>query len=430
MNSLSIDPSRRQTVLQLAALAGAAATGCATPSSAQRTVHIKVDVPPNTGTLYISGNLDSMGPWKPNGMALEGAGTTRTLSLAVPANHVLEYKFTLGSWEREALGPSGMVMPNFSLALHETQAQHVVTDFKKDTIEYLRNPQGSGIVGRMVVWESVASPLLRERRHVTVWLPPEYEANPNQRFGVVYAHDGQNLFDPRIANTGTDWGVDESITRLRAANRIEPTIVVGMWSTADRRLEYSPNDVIGRLDAATRADVVREFGGPLLGNAHLQFVANEIKPRVDAQFRTRPEPAHTTLMGSSMGGLISLYGLTQMPQVFGRAACLSVHWPTSISRQRIFVGQAEWQPIITQAWQEQLRALPPGTAQSQRLWVDRGDDALDSLYEPYQRQLVPVFEQAGYLAPRFVSKAFSRSAHNEAAWRARLDEVLGHVLAG
>jgi enterochelin esterase-like enzyme len=245
----------------------------------------------------------------------------------------------------------------------------------------------------------------------------------------VYAHDGQNLFDPRIANTGIDWGVDESIVRLRAAQSIRPTIVVGLWSTADRRLEYSPDAVIERLDPATRQSVKDEFKGALLGNAYLRFIATEIKPKVDAQFRTRPEAQHTTLMGASMGGLISLYGITQMPQVFGRAAALSVHWPASISRERIFVNAATWQPVITQAWAEQLRALPPGVAAQQRLWVDRGGVELDSLYAPYQRELVPVLEQAGYRAPAFAHRVYPKAGHNEAAWRARLDEVLAFILA-
>ncbi len=423
--------SRRQA-LALSVCASVAMIACAS-ASPPRQVQISVQVPPNTPTLYLAGNLESLGPWKADGMALQGTGTTRTVTLAVPQGHTLEYKFTLGAWDREALGPSGMVMPNLVLKASETTAEHVLADFKKDSIAYLRNPAGSGILGRLVVWEDVASPLLRQKRHVTVWLPPEYDTAPNQRFQVVYTHDGQNLFDPRIANTGIDWGVDESVVRLRATNNIAPSIAVGLWSTPDRRLEYAPDAVIARLDADTRQSVRREFGGDLLGDAYLRFIASEIKPRVDAQFRTRPEAQHTTLMGASMGGLISLYGITQMPGVFGRAAALSVHWPASISRERIFVNSATWQPIITQAWAEQLRALPSGMASKQKLWVDRGGVELDALYEPYQRELVPVLEQAGYKSqgssPNFAHRIYPKAKHNEEAWRARLDEVLAFVMA-
>lgn len=430
--------SRRQTSLGLSggvalaafsALSACAGRGDVQLSGATRQVEFVLQVPPNTPTVYLAGNLPALGPWRADGMALLGSGTERRLRLDVPSGHKLQYKFTLASWDREALGPSGMVMPNFELASDQALATHRIEGFKRDVLAYLREIAGSGILGRLVVWESLASELLRHSRHVTIWLPPEYDANPTQRYQVVYAHDGQNLFDPRIANTGVDWGVDESVVRLRSAGKIEPTIVVGLWSTPDRRLEYSPNAVIARLSPDVRADVEREFNGVVMGDAYLSFIANDIKPRVDAMFRTRTEARHTALMGSSMGGLISLYGLTQMPQVFGRAACLSVHWPVSISRERIFVGANSWQPIVTQAWAAQLRSLPKDTASSQRLWVDRGGIELDALYDPYMRELVPLLTQAGYREPNFNHRVYPQATHNEAAWRARLDEVLAHTLA-
>jgi predicted alpha/beta superfamily hydrolase len=398
-----------------------AAGGCSSLSNqSSSAITITVQVPANTGTVYLTGNLPSLGPWRANGAALEGTGATRSITLQAPRDHTLEYKFTLGTWDREALGPSGMVMQNHVLSPGVINANHAITDFKKDAIVYLRDPVGGGVLGRLVVWENFVENFRAPEsqgvtlapRHVTVWLPPEYDSTPNERFQVIYAQDGQNLFDPRIANTGTDWGVDESIVRLRDAKRIAPTIVVGLWSTADRRLEYAPNGVMNELDAATRADVEREFNGPILGDAYLRLIAEHVKPRVDAAFRTRPELDSTTLMGSSMGGLISLYGLLRMPQVFGRAACLSVHWPVSISSKRIADDRERWTATVTQAWTKFLRQSASATSH-QRLWVDRGGIELDTLYEPYQRALVPALQRAGFNESRFAHRVYEKVAHNE-----------------
>ena len=108
--------------------------------------------------------------------------------------------------------------------------------------------------------------------------------------------DGQNLFDPRIANTGVDWGVDEAIMALASAGKIDPPIVVGVWSSSKRLQEYSP-----------------WHSAP----AYARFLVEELMPRVNAEFRTRTGPKNTVHMGSSMGGLFSFYLVTNHPRVFG-----------------------------------------------------------------------------------------------------------------
>ena len=88
--------------------------------------------------------------------------------------------------------------------------------------------------GRLVYWTDVSSAFLGPKRHVEIWLPPGYDDNPTTRYPVLYMHDGQNLFDPRIANTGVDWGVDEAVVKLVTQGVIPPIIVVGVWSTSAR----------------------------------------------------------------------------------------------------------------------------------------------------------------------------------------------------
>src|SRR5574341_335605 len=74
-------------------------------------------------------------------------------------------------------------------------------------------------------------------RHVDVWLPPSYD-QLEKRYPVVYLHDGQNLFEPALANTGIDWGIDEAIDRLMKRGAAPGAIAVGMWCTAQRLPEY------------------------------------------------------------------------------------------------------------------------------------------------------------------------------------------------
>ncbi|MDH3368443.1 MAG: hypothetical protein OEO17_11415, partial [Gemmatimonadota bacterium] len=176
---------------------------------------VRATVPEGTGTVYLTGNLPELGPWRPDGIAMTGEGRERMAQLSVPLGTTIEYKFTLGSWDREALGPSGTVPPNHQLLIDgDVEASHDIAAFKKDPRAYIADWKGSGVLGRLVYWTDVSSAHLGPTRHVEIWLPPGYDEDPSARYPVLYMHDGQNLFDPRMASTGVDWGVDEAVVRL------------------------------------------------------------------------------------------------------------------------------------------------------------------------------------------------------------------------
>src|SRR5262249_9126728 len=187
------------------------------------------------------------------------------------------------------------------------------------------------------------SQYLARTRHVEIWLPPDYDAYPDRRFPVIYMHDGQNLFDPRIANTGSDWGVDETMMRLLSSGAIAtPAIVVGVWNSDLRRVEYAPNRILDAVGPEVKARDAPEFRTDLLGDQYVRFLVEELKPRVDAAYRTRPDRDNTLIMGSSMGALISFYAMTEAPNVFGGAGCLSMHWPVGVDFDRIFTHADDW----------------------------------------------------------------------------------------
>jgi enterochelin esterase-like enzyme len=324
----------------------------------------------------------------------------------VPAGTTLEYKFTLGSWEREALASDGTVPPNHRLTLtRDTAVTHDVPTFKRPQREYIADWRGSGVLGRLVYWTNVRSTFLDPTRHVEVWLPPGYDSAATARYPVLYMHDGQNLFDPGIANTGVDWGVDEAVVRLAQGGVIPPVIVVGVWSSARRGFEYSP--------WADAPDYAR-------------FLIEELMPRVNRSFRTRTGPEHTAVMGSSMGGLLSFYLVTHHPDVFGACGCVSTHFPLSeaVAAEVFDDIEVEGVPDTTPYIVRDIRAgltVPRGT----RYWFDYGTLGLDSAYAPSHAQVRQWLRRQGLVEGRdFVIRRYEGATHNEASWRARLDDPI------
>lgn len=379
--------------------ANPSATGCCTAT-------IRVRVPEGTGPVYLAGSLPELGPWRPNALALTGEGRERAARITAPPGTTLEYKFTLGSWDREALTYAGVVPENHRLVMSgDTAVVHEITDFKRDPREYIADWRGSGVLGRLVYWTDVGSAFLGPTRHVEVWLPPGYDSATSTRYPVLYMSDGQNLFDPRIANTGVDWGVDEAVMRLVERGVIPPVIVVGVWSGAERVREYVPW---------------------LRASDYAHFLVEELMPRVDAEFRTLTGPRNTAVMGSSGGGLLSFYLVTHHPDHFGACGCVSTHFPLSEAVvQQLFPGAVtastpDTTPYIVRDIARGLRA-PRGV----RYWFDYGGLGLDSAYGPTHDAVRAWLLGQGLVEGRdFVIRRYPEATHNEASWRARLDDPL------
>jgi enterochelin esterase-like enzyme len=252
------------------------------------------------------------------------------------------------------------------------------------------------VLGRLIYWTNVSSKFLTATRNVEIWLPPAYDDNSTSRYDVLYMQDGQNLFDPRIANTGVDWGVDKAIVRCVKAGKIPPMIVVGVWNTDQRLREYSPWD---------------------LGTNYAKFLIEELMPKVNRTFRTRTGPEHTSVMGSSMGGLISFWLCWKHPEVFGRAGCLSTAFPWT---GKIPMEGSGDPPLI-----EREIAAGAGVPRGIRLYFDYGTGTPDSIIEPEQNKVNAWLVSQGLKEGEdFIARRIPGAQHNEAAWRARLDEPL------
>jgi predicted alpha/beta superfamily hydrolase len=269
---------------------------------------------------------------------------------------------------------------------------------------------GSYSGGSLVRYENFLSQHI-QARHVDVWCPPGYGSS-TARYPVIYMHDGQNLFEPAWSSMGIDWGVDEAVARLITSGVSAGAIVVGIWNSAQRRREYMPQKPL-MIDPGRSLyeEFVREQGGAPRSDAYLRFMVEELKPFIDAAYRTLSDRAHTLVMGSSMGGLISLYALTEYPAIFSGAGCVSTHWTIGGSLVVDHFGGVLPRP------------------DDHKIYFDYGTETQDAFYEPYQLQMDALLQAAGYRrGVDWLTRKFIGAEHSERAWRARVEVPLKFLL--
>ncbi len=248
--------------------------------------------------VFVVGNADALGNWNPTGFALSRTeDLVWTGAVMALSDSMIEYKITRGSWDTEEVRQDGSVPDNhIVMACNDTIEERTVHHWHDQRVA---QPQ---IVGEYRVHEYVESSRLRYKRSVIVWLPPSYGSEPDRRYPVLYMHDGQQVFDPNTSTWGHDWQVDEWCAKLIGEGRLQEIIVVGIYSTPDRFIEYNPS---------------------ALGDAYTLFVLDELKPFIDTEYRTLPDRDQTAVAGASMGGGIAFYMAWTHPEAFFGAACLS-----------------------------------------------------------------------------------------------------------
>src|ERR1035437_542429 len=252
---------------------------------------------------------------------------------------------------------------------------------------------------------------VRYRADVNFALPPGYDQNSSAKYPVLYMHDGQNLFDPHLSYTGVPWGVDKAIARLSSEGNIRAAIVVSIWNTPKRFGEYMPQKAVSVTNTAQLPGIPIPTHDEIVSDNYLKFIVEELKPFIDAHYRTLPGRADTFIMGSSMGGLISAYAVAEYPKVFGGAACLSTHWPIADGA------------VVTY-----LRAHLPDP-NTHRFYFDHGTATLDAQYAPYQDRMDAAMEAAGYTEGKnWISRTYSGADHSERSWNARIDVPLQFLL--
>jgi len=271
-------------------------------NTVQVTFIIEAENVPDSSMVYIAGNDVSLGRWAPDGQPMEFIDNKWQKKLHFSKGISLEFKFTRGSWQTEALNDDGSVPSNHRLKIiNDTIVVYKINLWADQFVPSGEKIISGQITGTVKYHKNFKGRKIRPR-DIVVWLPPGYEEDEITRYPVLYMHDGQNAFDPVTSSFGVDWQIDEAADTLIRNGLIEPLIIVAIYNSIERSSEYANNDT---------------------GYAYLRFIIEELKPFIDANYKTHPDKNNTSVIGSSLGGLISFILLWEYPEVFSKAACVS-----------------------------------------------------------------------------------------------------------
>jgi predicted alpha/beta superfamily hydrolase len=328
--------------------------------------------------VYLTGDHDRLGRWRADAVRLDWSDGAFRTRLDLPAGGRLQYLFTRGSWRQGELdGNDQEHRPRELVAEPGLRVDVEIPAWGRESVRYHHD---------------VSSHFLPHSRTVAVHLPPEYDLHPHRRYPVLYLHDGQNLFDAATAFAGVPWRCDETAEELARTGEVTPLIQVGVYNTPDRLKEYGP----------TR-------DGHDQSAAYGRFLLEEVRPLVDAAYRTLTGPENTGVCGSSMGGLISLELARRHPDVFGRCAALS--------------------PSLWWDGERLLHELgdDPDQLSHCRVWLDMGTQegpSSDGLPPMLRRARRMAFHLRHTPPHQFRYTEVAGGMHNEWAWAARYPDVL------
>ncbi|MEO8794487.1 MAG: alpha/beta hydrolase-fold protein [Daejeonella sp.] len=265
-------------------------------------------MPPKTeasATIYLAGSINNWNPADSLYRFKNTAANKFELVLNLPSG-INEYKITRGSWDKSEVKLNGSPASNRMLfvakdTIVELSVEQWQDNFKQAEKKHTASKNVSVLDSAFYI------PQLDKNRRIWIYLPPDYNTSI-KKYPVIYMQDGQNLFDQFTSGYG-EWGVDEIMDSLsRSGSKM--SIIVGIDHGGDARLtEYNPY-------SNTRFGKGR-------GNDYVDFLAKTLKPYIDKNFRTKESAKNTSVGGSSMGGLISMYAIAKYPKVFGKAAVFS-----------------------------------------------------------------------------------------------------------
>ncbi len=333
----------------------------------------------DTSKIYVAGNIEELGGWKPDKVMLNYSGNKIwNKKFEIVKGTRLEYKFTKGSWATEALGSDSSIPQNAVLVANRDTIVLITIFNWRDKFNFKVKGQ---ITGTVKYHKNFVLHGLKPR-DIFVWLPPDYENDKTKRYPVFYMHDGQNLVDPRTSNTFIDWQIDETADSLIRGGEIEPFIIVGINNTDDRGTEYN-NTPLGKL--------------------YMRLIVEKIKSFVDQEYRTLPDTKHTAVGGSSLGGLISMICVWDYPNVFSQAACFS---PAFLFRD------FDYTKVI-----QDDKAIKKNLL----IYIDNGGVGLETVLQPGVDKMVNVLREKGFKEGKDLFVFIDEKAeHNEAAWAKRV----------
>ena len=279
----------------------------------------------------------------------------------------------------------------------------------------------SRLIGKIEKSENFESKYVRART-INVWLPADY--NKKQKYAVLYMQDGtENLFG--VEEKTPEWSVDETITKLIKENKIRNTIVVaiGGFAGKSRHSEYYPQKSLAYLPKERREKIIKELldGNPQADN-YLLFITKELKPFIDKKYATYKDRQNTFLAGSSMGGLISIYGISEYPEIFGGAVGLSTHFMGGTSLEDMSDN------MLPKSIQDYFRKNIP-SPENHKIFFDYGNKGFpEFFYETYQKQIDVIMNEKHYTDENWSTKKVEGGEHSVESWSKRLPLLLELLL--
>ena len=267
-----------------------------------QTFIVVTDIPDNTpegDNIFIAGDFNG---WDSGGSNyVMQYDTTQDFYIIALDSTVtnIQYKFTRGSWTTVESDINGNFVANRTNDLSQTDSIFVqIAGWEDLSGQSIGSSTAADNV--MIYDDQFYMGTLDRNRRIWIYLPPDYDVS-STHYPVIYMHDGQNLFDASTSFI-SEWSIDETLNDLHLKG--DPgVIVVGIDNGQNLRTdEYAPFEN-------------PNYGGGE-GDAYIRFIIEDLKPLIDNEFRTLPEPKNTGLIGSSLGGLISTYGGLKYPETF------------------------------------------------------------------------------------------------------------------
>lgn len=274
-------------------------------SIGQLTIRV-TSIPTNTPVsdrIYIAGTMNNWNPGSAAYQLTKDNDGTFVITFT-PAIGTVKFKFTRGSWDKVEGTAQGNFIPDRAVS-YSGVAKTI--DLTIAGWEGNGNQTSSASPQVSILSDTFYIPQLNKKRRIWLYLPKDYQSS-TKNYPVLYMQDGQNIFDKTTSFSG-EWNVDETLDSMFMTGD-QSCIVVAIDNGGSSRLdEYSPW-------------INAQYGGGQ-GDKYVEFIANTLKPYIDQNYRTKPEASSTGIMGSSMGGLISMYAGIKYPDIFGRVGAFS-----------------------------------------------------------------------------------------------------------
>ncbi|HEY9001536.1 MAG TPA: alpha/beta hydrolase-fold protein [Mucilaginibacter sp.] len=337
--------------------------------------------------LFIAGDFNN---WDPRHAAFElrkqNDGTWQ-LSKSLPKG-IYNFKITRGSWQKIECAVDGKSIDNRCFKLSGDTTIMIDIAGWQDNFKPEEKKHTASANVHMIT-ENFDMPQLGRQRRIWIYLPADYESS-SKKYPVIYMHDGQNLFDAYTSGYG-EWGADEIMDKLPAK---EQCIIVGIDHGGEHRMtEYNPyNSKFGKAE----------------GDKYVDFLVKTLKPYIDQHYHTQTDAKHTTIAGSSMGGLISFYAVLKYPEVFGNGGIFSPSFWIA--------------PDIFNYAQQHLNT-------KSRFYFVCGDSEADGIMVEPMEKMVKLVRAKGISEQNSPETIVKGAKHNEKQWNSDFPEFYNWLIS-